>query len=312
MGHLIDGRWKNDAVATSDDQGKFKREASKYRSEISKNDSKYKPEADRYHLYVSYACPWAHRTLIARKLKGLDKIISVDVVHPYMLENSWSFNKDFKEATGDTLYNLQYLYQIYQKDNPNVTSKVTVPVLWDKKTKSIVNNESAEILRIFNSGFEDLADEAVDLYPKSLRSEIDKMNEFIYEPINNGVYKTGFAKNQNAYDEAFDILFKSLDQLNVHLENKKYLVGEVLTEADIRLITTLLRFDSVYYVHFKCNYKKIREYSNLFRYLKHMYELDAVKSTTNLEHIKSHYYYSHDFINPNRIVPKGPSEDLLF
>lgn len=312
MGHLIKGQWTNDDVATSDEQGKFKREASKYRHHISVDDPKYQPEAHRYHLYVSYACPWAHRTLITRKLKRLDKVISVDVVHPYMLENSWTFNKDFKDATGDSLYDSQFLYQIYQKDNPEVTSKVTVPVLWDKKTKSIVNNESAEILRIFNSGFGDLAEDAIDLYPKHLQAQIDHVNDQIYEPINNGVYKTGFAKNQKAYEEAFKILFQSLDQMEQNLKGKNYLVGDTLTEADIRLVTTLLRFDSVYYVHFKCNYKKISEYDNLSRYLNHLYQMDAVRSTTNLQHIKSHYYYSHDFINPTRIVPLGPKEDLLF
>lgn len=312
MGHLIEGQWNNDDVATSDEQGKFKREESKFRSKISETDDKYQPEAGRYHLYVSYACPWAHRTLITRALKGLDKVISVDVVHPHMLENSWTFGKDFKGATGDSLYDLKYLYQIYQKDDPKVTSKVTVPVLWDKKTKSIVNNESSEIIRILNSGFGDLAKNDIDLYPENLRSEIDKINELTYEPINNGVYKTGFAKNQKAYDEAFKTLFEALDDFEKRLQGKDYLVGDTLTEADIRLLTTLLRFDSVYYVHFKCNYKKISEYPNLFRYLKNLYKMDAVKLTTNLAHIKEHYFYSHDFINPNRIVPIGPDEKTLF
>ena len=317
MGHLIDGTWNNDDVATSDEKGKFKREASRYRSTISNDDSdhkehKYYPEADRYHLYVSYACPWAHRTLITRQIKGLDKVISVDVVHPHMLDHSWTFSKDFKGATGDTLYNKDYLYQIYQLDNPKASTKVTVPVLWDKKTKSIVNNESSEIIRIFNSSFKDFSTNDIDLYPAALKDEIDQVNEMTYEPINNGVYKTGFAKNQEAYEEAFKTLFETLDKVDQRLEGKDYLVGDTLTEADIRLVTTLLRFDSVYYVHFKCNYKKISEYKNLSRYLHKLYQMDAIRSTTNLEHIKSHYYYSHKFINPHRIVPIGPSEELLF
>jgi putative glutathione S-transferase len=272
MGHLIDGTWNNDDVATSDDKGKFKREASRYRSTISKDDKdhsehKYYPEADRYHLYVSYACPWAHRTLITRKLKGLGQMISVDVVHPHMLDHSWTFSKDFKAATGDSLYNKDYLYQIYQLDNPKASTKVTVPVLWDKKTKTIVNNESSEIIRILNSNFKDFATSDIDLYPARLKDQIDEMNQLTYEPINNGVYKTGFAKKQSAYEEAFKTLFASLDQVDKMLQGKDYLVGDTLTEADIRLITTLLRFDSVYYVHFKCNYKKISEYKNL-RYVR--------------------------------------------
>ena len=312
MGHLVDGTWKNDAVVTSDDKGKFKREESHFRESISPNHERYQPEKDRYHLYVSYACPWAHRTLITRKLKGLENVISVDVVHPDMLEHSWTFRSDFPESTGDRLYNKDYLYQIYQKDNPKITCKVTVPVLWDKKTESIVNNESSEIIRLFNSSFEDFSKNKIDLYPKSLRAEIDQVNELTYEPINNGVYKTGFAKNQEAYDEAFETLFKALEKIESRLSQSNCLVGGQLTEADIRLATTLLRFDSVYYLHFKCNFKKIAEYPAISSYLKRLYSMEAFSSTTHLSHIKRHYYFSHKFINPYQIVPRGPSSDLLF
>lgn len=307
MGHLKNGQWHNDEVATSGAGGAFEREASVFRDQISENHQKFKPEANRYHLYVSLACPWAHRTLITRHLKNLQDLISISVVHPEMLENSWEFRKDFDGSTGDTLYNSKYLYNIYQKHDPNVTTKVTVPILWDKKTESIVNNESSEILRIFNTAFEKLSPTEIDLYPEALRSEIDQMNELTYEPINNGVYKSGFAKKQKAYEDACSKLFKTLDQIEDHLETRQFLVGNQLTEADIRLLTTLIRFDSVYYVHFKCNVKKISEYKNLSAYLQRFLELEAVKSTTNMKQIKHHYYYSHDFINPYRIVPIGPA-----
>lgn len=306
MGHLKQGQWHNDEVVTSEKDGSFAREASSFRDTISKDHEKFQPEEDRYHLYVSYACPWAHRTLITRHLKGLRNLITVSVVHPEMLKNSWEFRKDYDGATGDTLYGSDYLYNIYQKHDPKVTAKVTVPVLWDKKTKSIVNNESSEIIRIFNTAFEDLRPCDLDLYPSKLHKEIDTMNELTYEPINNGVYKAGFAKTQEAYEKACSKLFEAMDKVEKHLEGKKFLVGEQLTEADIRLLTTLIRFDSVYYVHFKCNIRKISEYKNLAAYLHRFMQLDAVKTTTNMDHIKHHYYYSHDFINPYRIVPLGP------
>jgi len=306
MGHLIDGEWRNDEVATSDKDGKFDREKSTFRSWIGEHHEKYRPELDRYHLYVSYACPWAHRTLITRYLKGLDEVISFSVVHPHMLEHSWTFDKKFGGATGDQLYSKRYLYQIYQKHDKKISTKVTVPVLWDKKTETIVNNESSEIIRIFNFSFSNLAKRDIDLYPKHLKSEIDEVNQLTYEPINNGVYKAGFAKNQKAYDKAYTELFSALDKMESRLEGQEYLVGGTLTEADIRLVTTLIRFDAVYYVHFKCNGKKISEYKNLSKYLLRLYNLDAVKATTNFKHIKHHYYYSHDFLNPNRIIANGP------
>lgn len=311
MGHLKKGEWHNDAVATSNDKGEFDREKSSFREWISSDHETFQPEKDRYHLYVSYACPWAHRTLITRKLKGLEDIITVNVVHPHMLEHSWSFDNSFEGSTGDTLYQKDYLYQIYQKHDSDVTTKVTVPVLWDKKTEKIVNNESSEIIRIFNKAFDKYAKSEIDLYPTHLKDEIDEINSLVYENINNGVYKTGFAKNQDAYDKAFQHLFDALDKIDHHLKGKEFLVGDKITEADIRLITTLLRFDAVYYTHFKCNKKHIYEYQNLKNYTYNLYnQFDAIKSTTNLDHIKQHYYYSHDFINPHRIVPKGP--DLSF
>lgn len=305
MGHLIKGVWHNDDVATSDDSGSFKREESNFRNLISA-DGEFKPENDRYHLYVSLACPWAHRTLIARKLKGLDKTIGVSVVHPDMLENSWTFQTDFKEATGDQLYGLKYMYEIYQKSEDEVTTKVTVPVLWDKKLKKIVNNESSEILRIFNTGLNELASSDIDLYPTEYQKKIDEVNELTYESINNGVYKTGFAKTQKAYEDSFNTLFNALDKIEDRLEGESFLVGDTLTEADIRLVTTLLRFDIVYFGHFKCNKKRISDYKNLSRYMKDLYSRSEFKETTDFEHIKRHYYYSHEFINPYRIVPLGP------
>jgi putative glutathione S-transferase len=259
---------------------------------------------------VSYACPWAHRALITRKLKGLENAIGVSVVHPEMLENSWSFRTDFPETTGDELYGLKYLYELYQLDDPEASTKVTVPVLWDKETKKIVNNESSEIIRILNEDFGELAKDSNNLYPEALREEIDEINNRIYETINNGVYKTGFAKNQDSYEKAFVSLFCALDSIEDRLKGRDFLVGECLTEADIRLVTTLLRFDCVYFVHFKCNNKRIADYPHLSRYMKRLYSMSEIRETTNFAHIKHHYYFSHDFLNPNRIVPLGPKDPL--
>ncbi|MEC7277385.1 MAG: glutathione S-transferase family protein [Bdellovibrionota bacterium] len=311
MGHLRQGEWHNDEVATNDDKGQFKREESSFREIISEEHTEFKPEKDRYHLYVSYACPWAHRTLIARQLKNLEDHISVSVVHPEMLEDSWTFRTDFAGTTGDQVLKKDKLYEVYLHHNPKITTKVTVPILFDKKTQRIVNNESSEILRIFNSSFEKISSSDINLYPKEYQSSIDEFNEMIYEPVNNGVYKVGFATTQEAYEKAFHSLFNTLDKLDDHLKETNFLVSDSLTEADIRLLTTLLRFDAVYYTHFKCNKKKISEYKNLFRYLKFHYQRKEISSTTNLEHIKRHYFYSHDFINPNRIVPLGPMNPFI-
>ena len=305
MGRLIDGEWKKTSIITSDESGSYDRIPRSFLDGISKDDEKFQPESDRYHLYVSYACPWAHRALIFRELKGLTDHIGVSVVHPHMLECGWSFDSDWKGATGDQLYSKNFLYEIYQKADSNVSTSVTVPVLWDKKHETIVNNESSEIIRIFNSSFNELTGNKEDFYPEEHRDEINDINSWVYEYINNGVYKAGFAKNQKAYDEAVHELFKHLDKVEEILKEKDflYLVGETLTEADIRLLTTLIRFDLVYNIHFKCSLRKISEYKFLNDYLENLLKLEAVKKTTNYDHIKQHYYYSHEEINPNRIVP---------
>ena len=306
MGQLIDGVWVKGSVSTNDQKGSFKRASSVFRNKISSNHSTYLPETNRYHLYVSYACPWAHRTLIFRKLKNLESHISVDYVHPDMLEMGWSFEKNFPGTSGDSLHNKRYVHEIYQLSDKDISTKATVPILWDKKTRTIVNNESSEIIRIMNDAFNDITKNKDDYYPEKFRDQIDSINDTIYENINNGVYRSGFSKTQNSYEEAVKNLFTSLDMVNDILEGRNYLVGDILTEADIRLVPTLIRFDCVYYFHFKCNLKKISEYKNISRYLRNLFEEDAIKSTTNFEHIKRHYFYSHENINPFRIIPIGP------
>lgn len=310
MGKLIDGTWQAGDIITSTKKGEYDRKPRSFRDEISDQHPVFKPESDRYHLYVSYACPWAHRALIMRALKDLTPHISVSVVHPHMLDNGWSFASDFPAATGDPLYNADFLYQIYQKADKNITTSVTVPLLWDKQTEQIVNNESSEIIRMFNSGFDSLTGNSEDYYPAALRDEIDSLNDRVYHTVNNGVYKAGFARTQEAYDQAVTALFETLDDLDQRLATNTYLIGDPLTEADVRLITTLLRFDVVYYVHFKTNIQKISEYKNLHRYMRDLYKLPAVQETTNFEHIKQHYYYSHKMLNPNQIVPMGPREPV--
>ena len=263
MGQLVDGVWTKGSVSNNDEGGSFKRLASVFRHNISEDNDTYIPETNRYHLYVSYACPWAHRTLIFRKLKKLESHISVDYIHPDMLDMGWSFETNFPETTGDTLHNKKYAHEIYQISDKTVSTKATVPILWDKKTNTIVNNESSEIIRIMNQSFNNITKNYDDYYPVNLRTEIDHINDIIYKNINNGVYKTGFSRTQNSYDEAVQKLFSSLDMIEEKLENQDYLMGSVITEADIRFVPTLLRFDSVYYLHFKCNLKKITEYKKL-------------------------------------------------
>ena len=308
MGKLVDGEWVETSMITSDVLGRFDRQPRTFRDVISEEHSEFKPETDRYHLYVGYACPWATRALIYRTLKGLEDHIGVSVVHPDMLDKGWSFSTDFAGATGDNLYGFSYLHELYRKAQRDVSTSVTVPVLWDKKLERIVNNESSEIIRIFNSGFNGLTGNEDDYYPEALRVEIDAWNEVIYDCVNNGVYRTGFAKTQEAYDEAVLSLFGMLDRLDAHLEGRDYLVGDCLTEADLRLIPTLLRFDLVYYVHFKTNIRRIMDYVHLSRYSMNLYEMDAIARAHNFDHIKRHYYYSHESINPHRIVPMGPAE----
>lgn len=293
-------------------EGEFVRWESQFRNWITVDGSAgptgkagFKAEAGRYHLYVSHACPWAHRTMIFRKLKKLENVISYSVVNPLMGHKSWDF-KDYPGATGDSLFGLKYLYELYFKVKPDYDGVVTVPLVWDKQTQTIVNNESSEIIRMLNSGFGQLADTTVDYYPEHLRSDIDAINSLVYDEINNGVYKTGFATTQAAYEKAFNHLFATLDQVEEILSKQAYLVGDVLTEADWRLFPTLVRFDAVYVGHFKCNLRRIQDYPNLSNYLRELYQMPGIAETVNMDHIKHHYYWSHESINPTRIVPVGP------
>lgn len=310
MGLLVDGTWKDQWYDTKKSNGKFVRQDSKFRNSISsEKGAEFAPESGRYHLYVSLACPWAHRTLIFRALKGLTEHISVSVVNPDMLEHGWVFG-GYDAATEDHLFGFQYMHQIYTKARPDITTRVTVPVLWDKKNNKIVNNESAEIIRIFNSAFNDITGNHLDFYPEECRSKVDEINEFVYHRINNGVYKAGFASSQAAYEEALHPLFEALETLEERLSKQRYLVGDTLTEADWRLFTTLIRFDPVYVGHFKCNLKRIADYLALSGYLKELYQVQGVKETTNFDHIKRHYYFSHTMINPTQVVPVGPVMEL--
>ena len=315
MGLLVNGQWQDKWYDTDNNQGEFKREAAQLRNWVTADgsagqsgDAGFKAEKDRYHLYVSLACPWAHRTLIFRHLKGLEDYISVSVVSPDMLEHGWTFDKD-NHSTGDALFDSDFMHQIYTRNKANYSGRVTVPVLWDKKTQRIVSNESAEIIRMFNSAFNSLTGNERDFYPQSLRSEIDEVNEFVYHNINNGVYRAGFATTQEAYTEAFDDLFAALDKIEQRLSANRYLVGDTLTEADWRLFTTLIRFDSVYVGHFKCNLRTIESYPAISNYLRELYQIEGVSKTVDFYHIKRHYYFSHTMINPTQVVPKGPDID---
>ncbi|MCO6048780.1 glutathione S-transferase family protein [Mesorhizobium sp. RP14(2022)] len=315
MGLLIDGQWQDQWYDTKSTGGKFERQDAKWRDWITADGTPapgrtrgFKAEPDRYHLYVSLACPWAHRTLIVRKLKKLDDVISVSVVHHFMGENGWTFLKE-DGATGDTLYGFDFLHQIYTKADPHFSGRVTVPVLWDKETETIVSNESAEIIRMLNSAFDAYGDASLDLYPEELRPEIDAINAKIYDTVNNGVYKAGFATTQEAYANAYRALFATLDELETRLASNRYLVGDRITEADWRLFTTLARFDPVYVGHFKCNRQPIADYPNLSAYFRELYAVPGVKETVDLLHVRHHYYRSHPTINPTRIVPEGPALD---
>jgi putative glutathione S-transferase len=315
MGLLVEGRWQDQWYESSKD-GAFQREQAKRRNWVTADgrpgpsgEGGFKAEAGRYHLYVSLACPWAHRTLIVRKLKGLESLIDVSVVSWLMRENGWTFDKQ-TGSTGDALDGHTFMYQRYLADTPDYTGRVTVPVLWDKKLQRIVSNESSEIIRMFNSAFDDLTGNRLDLYPEALRPEINQLNDRIYPAVNNGVYRAGFATSQGAYEEAFDEVFAELDALEKLLGEKRYLSGEYLTEADVRLFTTLIRFDAVYHGHFKCNLRRIADYPNLSNWLREMYQLPGVASTVDFVHIKHHYYASHATINPTGVVPKGPEQDF--
>ncbi|AHC36513.1 glutathione-dependent reductase [Pseudomonas fluorescens] len=311
MGLLIKGHWHDQWYESSAD-GAFQREQAQRRSWVTADgqpgpsgEGGFKAEAGRYHLYVSLACPWAHRTLILRKLKGLESLIDVSVVSWLMLENGWTFDKALG-SSGDTLDGFDFMHQRYTADTADYTGRVTVPVLWDKQLNRIVSNESAEIIRMFNSAFNALTGNTLDFYPETLRPSIDTLNERIYPAVNNGVYRAGFATSQPAYESAFDDVFAELDYLEQHLGDHRYLAGEYLTEADVRLFTTLIRFDAVYYSHFKCNLRRIADYSNLSNWLRELYQWPGVAETVDFEHIKGHYYASHRTINPTGIVPKGP------
>jgi glutathionyl-hydroquinone reductase len=317
MGLLVDGVWRDQWYDTKSSGGAFVRKDAAFRNFVTADGSAgptgkggFKAEAGRYHLYVSLACPWAHRTLIFRAIKGLEDLISVSVVHPLMLEHGWTFATDFDAATGDTLFGNDYMHQIYTRADPAHTGRVTVPVLWDKETGTIVNNESSEIIRMLGSAFDGLTGNTTDYYPESLRSDIDAVNALVYPNINNGVYRAGFATAQSVYEEAFHDVFNALDQIEAKLGDYRYLTGDQITEADWRLFTTIVRFDAVYHGHFKCNLRRIADYPNLTGWLRELYQIEGVADTVDMDHIKTHYYASHRMINPTGIVPAGPALDF--
>lgn len=316
MGLLIDGEWHDQWYDTKSSGGHFIRQESQFRNWITKDGSAgptgkggFKAEPNRYHLYVAFACPWAHRALLMCKIKGLENIISISVVHPLMAENGWTFEPG-EGVIADPVIDAKYLYQLYTHVEPEYSGRVTVPVLCDLQQNQIVNNESSEILRMLNTAFDSVGAKKGDYYPQALRPEIDAINEKIYHTVNNGVYKAGFATEQSVYEEEVSKLFKTLDELENRLSENRFLLGEEITEADWRLFTTLIRFDSVYYSHFKCNLKRIVDYENLWRYTRELYNEVGVPETVNFKHIKEHYFGSHLNINPTGIVPLGPELDF--
>lgn len=318
MGILIDGVWTNQWYDTKSTGGKFKRSEAKFRSWVTADGNAgpsgvggFQAESGRYHLYVANACPWAHRTLIFRKLKSLEDHIDISIVHPDMLSDGWTFEKDDKGATGDRLYNLPFARDIYTKADPEFSGRVTVPILWDKQRETIVSNESSEIIRMFNSAFDAVTGNTSDFWPQALRDEIEVVNDRIYDTFNNGVYKCGFATTQDAYDSAVQPLFDTLDWLEDRLSTSRYLMGDTLTEADWRLFPTLVRFDPVYHLHFKCNRRRIVDYPNLWGYTRELYQWPGVAETINMTHIVRHYHYSHETINPHRILPINPIIDFM-
>ena len=317
MGHLVDGVWQQDAPQRNSPDGRFVRQSAVFRNWITADGSPgpsgeggFAAESGRYHLYVSYACPWAQRTLIFRVLKGLEDHIGVSVVHPLMKEDGWTFATGFDGATGDTVVDKRFLREVYLAAEPKSTCRVSVPVLWDTARGTIVSNESAEIIRMFNSAFDGITGNREDYYPEALRGDIDAVNARVFETVNNGVYKAGFARSQAAYEEAVAELFETLDWLDERLARRRYLMGDRITEADWRLYTTLVRFDPVYVGHFKCNVRRIADYPALSGYLRELYQWPGVAATTRLDHIKLHYYASHESVNPTGIVPAGPEVDL--
>ncbi|CAD0186415.1 Glutathionyl-hydroquinone reductase YqjG [Ruegeria sp. THAF57] len=318
MGLLVDGKWHDTWYDTKSTGGAFKRSAAQFRNWITADGSAgpsgkggFKAATDRYHLYVSLACPWAHRTLIFRELKGLTDLISVSVVHPDMMDKGWTFETDDHGATGDGLFGLEFAHQVYTKADPAYSGRVTVPILWDKTQKTIVSNESSEIIRMFNSAFDGITGNTDDYWPEAMRDDIEEVNARIYSDVNNGVYKSGFATSQQAYDAAVGPLFETLDWLEDRLSSHRYLMGDRVTEADWRLFTTLIRFDPVYHLHFKCNRNRLVDYPNLWAYTRELYQWPGVAQTVNMNHIVRHYHYSHDSINPHRIIPVNPVLDYM-
>lgn len=318
MGLLVDGVWHDTWYDTKSTGGKFERSQAKFRNWITADGSAgpsgsggFKAEKGRYHMYVSDACPWAHRALIFRQIKDLSDHITISTVHPDMLSDGWSFEKDEYGATGDTLFDLPFARDIYTRADPAFSGRVTVPILWDKQQNTIVSNESSEIIRMFNIAFNDVTGNTGDLWPLHMHDDIEVVNARIYDTLNNGVYRCGFATTQAAYDEAVHPLFDTLDWIEERLGTKRYLLGDRLTEADWRLFTTLIRFDVVYHLHFKCNKKRIVDYPNLWAYTRELYQVEGVAETVNLNHIVRHYHYSHESINPNRIIPINPTLELM-
>ena len=317
MGLLVEGVWRADGYRQEEHGGRFVRDASRFRNWITKDgsagpsgDAGFKAEPGRYHLYVSHACPWAHRAMIFRALKGLEGLISVSVVSPYMFDDGWTFARDFDGATEDHLFGEAFLRDVYLRADPKASGRVTVPLLWDKDRGTIVSNESAEIIRMLNAAFDGITGNRADYYPEALRDEIDAVNHRVYDTVNNGVYKAGFATTQRAYEEAVGPLFDSLDWLEDRLGRRRYLCGARLTEADWRLFTTVIRFDAVYHGHFKCNIRRIVDYPNISGWLRELFQVPGVASTVEMDHIRTHYYASHRSINPTGIVPAGPVLDF--
>ena len=318
MGQLVNGAWHEGSLGSAVKDGQFRRPDSTFRNWITPDGSAgpsgeggFEAEAERYHLYVSHACPWAHRTLIFRAIKNLEPLITVSVVHPDMLADGWTLANDYPGATGDTLYGLPFARDIYIKADPTCTGRVTVPILWDKTRETIVSNESSEIIRMFNSAFDDLTGNTLDFWPSDLRSDIEVVNKRVYDTLNNGVYRSGFASTQEAYTQAVTELFDTLDWLEDRLAARRYLMGDQVTEADWRLVPTLFRFDLVYHTHFKCNRNYLRDYANLWAYTRELYQWPGVAEIVNFDHIVRHYHYSHESINPHRIVPINPVLDWL-
>ena len=318
MGQLVEGKWVDDSVANKSTGGKFIRKDASFRNWITNDGSPgpsgtggYQAESGRYHLYVSLACPWAHRTLIFRELKGLREHVTVDVVHPDSINDGWTFEPYGHAAKGDSLFHSKFARDIYTRAVADVTSRVTVPILWDKKTDSIVSNESSEIIRMFNSAFDGITGNTLDFWPEEMRDDIETVNERIYHSFNNGVYKCGFAQSQEAYDSAVGPLFETMDWLEERLSSNRYLMGDRITEADWRLVTTLFRFDPVYHLHFKTNRNRLIDMPNLWAYTRELYQWPGVSETVDFDHIVRHYHYSHNSVNPYRIIPINPRIDWL-